>query len=61
MRVHNNGEKGMKILLIEPAKAPMTIGGDDVFLYEPLALEYIAAGVAKDHEVRILDLRLEKN
>jgi radical SAM superfamily enzyme YgiQ (UPF0313 family) len=51
----------MKILLIEPAKAPLTIGGEDVFLFEPLALEYIAAGVAKDHEVRILDLRLEKN
>jgi radical SAM superfamily enzyme YgiQ (UPF0313 family) len=51
----------MKILLIEPAKAPLTIGGEDVFLYEPLALEYIAAGVAKDHEVRILDLRLEKD
>ncbi len=51
----------MKILLVEPAKAPLTIGGDDVFLYEPLALEYLAAGVAKDHEVRILDLRLEKN
>lgn len=51
----------MKILLIEPAKAPSTIGGEDVFLYEPLALEYVAAGVAKDHDVRILDLRLEKD
>jgi radical SAM superfamily enzyme YgiQ (UPF0313 family) len=51
----------MKILLIEPAKSPLTIGGDDVFLYEPLALEYLAAGVASDHEVRILDLRLEKS
>jgi radical SAM superfamily enzyme YgiQ (UPF0313 family) len=51
----------MKILLIEPAKSLLTIGGDDVFLYEPLALEYIAAGVANDHEVRILDLRLEKD
>ncbi|NVM57375.1 MAG: cobalamin B12-binding domain-containing protein, partial [Desulfobacterales bacterium] len=50
----------MKILLIEPAKAPSTIGGEDVFLYEPLALEYVAAGVAKDHDVRILDLRLGK-
>ena len=39
----------MKILLIEPAKTPLTIGGDDVFLYEPLALEYVAAGVAEDH------------
>ena len=51
----------MKVLLIEPAKAPLTIGGDDVFLFEPLALEYIAAGVARDHDVRILDLRLEKD
>jgi radical SAM superfamily enzyme YgiQ (UPF0313 family) len=51
----------LKILLIEPAKGPLTIGGDDVFLYEPLALEYVAAGVAKEHEVKILDLRLEKN
>ncbi|MDH3253063.1 MAG: B12-binding domain-containing radical SAM protein [Ignavibacteria bacterium] len=51
----------MKILLIEPAKAPVTLGGDDVFMFEPLALEYVAAGVAKNHDVRILDLRLEKN
>ena len=51
----------MKILLIEPAKAPVTIGGEDAFIYEPLALEYVAAGVAQDHDVRILDLRLEKN
>jgi radical SAM superfamily enzyme YgiQ (UPF0313 family) len=49
----------MKILLIEPAKAPRTIGGEDIFLYEPLALEYLAAGVCQDHDVRILDLRLE--
>jgi radical SAM superfamily enzyme YgiQ (UPF0313 family) len=54
-------EDGMRILLIEPAKAPRTIGGEDVFLYEPLALEYLAAGVSKDHDVRILDLRLEKD
>jgi radical SAM superfamily enzyme YgiQ (UPF0313 family) len=51
----------MKVLLIEPSKARATIGGDDVFVYEPLALEYVAAGVAQDHDVRILDLRLEKD
>ncbi|RPI55624.1 MAG: radical SAM protein [Chloroflexi bacterium] len=51
----------MNILLIEPAKAPRTIGGEDVFLYEPLALEYLAAGVSRDHDVTILDLRLEKD
>jgi hopanoid C-3 methylase len=49
----------MKILLIQPAKAPLTVGGEDIHLYEPLALEYLAAGVATDHDVRILDMRLE--
>lgn len=51
----------MRILLVEPAKAPSTIGGEDVFLFEPLALEYVAAGVSEEHEVEILDLRLEKD
>jgi radical SAM superfamily enzyme YgiQ (UPF0313 family) len=51
----------MKILLIEPAKSPVSIGGEDVFIYEPLALEYVAAGVAGDHEVKILDMRMEKD
>ena len=51
----------MKILLVEPAKAAVTLGGEDFSVYEPLALEYVAAGVAGDHDVRILDLRLENN
>ena len=51
----------MKILLIEPPKPSSSIGGDDVFIFEPLALEYIAAGVSSEHEVRILDLRLEND
>jgi radical SAM superfamily enzyme YgiQ (UPF0313 family) len=51
----------VKILLIEPAKAPRTIGGEDIFLYEPLALEYLAAGVRGNHDVEILDMRLEKD
>lgn len=49
----------MRILLIQPPKPPGTIGGEDVFIYEPLSLEYLAAGVAHDHDVKILDLRLE--
>ncbi|UCF78359.1 MAG: cobalamin-dependent protein [Candidatus Eiseniibacteriota bacterium] len=49
----------MKILLIEPAKAPLTIGGEDVFIFESLALEYVAAGVEGHHDVKILDMRLE--
>ena len=50
----------MKILLIEPPKSPLSIGGEDLFLYESLALEYVAAGVSQEHEVRILDMRLDK-
>jgi radical SAM superfamily enzyme YgiQ (UPF0313 family) len=49
----------MKVLLIEPAKSPMTLGGEDVSLFEPLALEYVAAGVAEHHDVQILDMRID--
>jgi len=49
----------MRILLIEPAKSPISMAGEDVFLFEPLALEYVAAGVSSDHEVRILDQRID--
>lgn len=51
----------LKILLIQSAKARKTIGGDDIFVYEPLALEYLASGVKGDHEVKILDLRIDKD
>jgi radical SAM superfamily enzyme YgiQ (UPF0313 family) len=51
----------MKILLIEPMKPHSAIGGEDVFIFEPLALEYVAAGVLDENEVKILDLRLEKD
>jgi radical SAM superfamily enzyme YgiQ (UPF0313 family) len=55
------GRIRVKILLIEPSKAAQSLGGEDVSLYEPLALEYVGAGVSKEHDVRILDQRLEKN
>ena len=51
----------MKILLIEPDKAPVVIGGEDFSIYEPLSLEYVAAAVIENHDVEILDLRLENN
>ena len=41
----------MRILLIEPSKLAAFIGREDVFLYEPLALEYVAAGVCGEHQV----------
>jgi len=49
----------MKILLIQPAKPEKALGGEDFSIFEPLALEYLAAGVAADHDIRILDMRLD--
>jgi hopanoid C-3 methylase len=51
----------MKILLIQPPKAPTVIGGEDLHVYEPLDLEYLAAGVGTRHEVQILDMRFDKD
>jgi radical SAM superfamily enzyme YgiQ (UPF0313 family) len=49
----------MKILLIQPAKPEKALGGEDFSIFEPLALEYLAAAVAADHDIRILDMRLD--
>src|SRR4030043_2149984 len=49
----------MKILLVQPAKPEKALGGEDFAIYEPLALEYLAAGVSGDHDVRIFDMRLD--
>ena len=50
----------MKILLIRPPVPKYTIGLKHVMICEPLELEYLAAGL-EGHEVKILDLILEKN
>ncbi len=49
----------MKILLVQPKKPEIAFGGDDFAIFEPLALEYLAAAVSDRHEVRVLDLRLQ--
>jgi len=48
----------MKVLLVQPASChPLT---DRIFLFEPLALEYLGAGLKEDgHDVRLLDARIE--
>ena len=51
----------MKILLVQPVKPAKALGGEDFAIYEPLALEYLAAGVAGDHDVRILDMRIDRD
>lgn len=48
----------MKILLIQPPSGAKL--SDKVYLHEPLALEYLGAGLLADgHEVTLLDARLE--
>jgi hopanoid C-3 methylase len=49
----------VKILLVQPAKPEKALGGEDFAIYEPLALEYLAAGISGDHDVRIIDMRLD--
>ena len=50
----------MKTLLIQPPSSdPLT---DQIFMFEPLALEYLGAGLELDgHQVEILDARLTPN
>jgi radical SAM superfamily enzyme YgiQ (UPF0313 family) len=48
----------MKVLLIQPPSSSPLM--DRIYLFEPLALEYLGAGLKEDgHEVRLLDARLE--
>lgn len=49
----------MNILLVQPPKASRTIDGEDFQMYEPLSLEYVAAGVRDHHDVRLLDMRID--
>lgn len=50
----------MKVLLIYPPSANPLL--DEVYMHEPLALEYLAAGLKNDdHEVKILDARIDPN
>lgn len=49
----------MRVLLVRPEVPALTIGLKHVMRCEPLELEYAAAGLA-GHEVRILDLLLER-
>lgn len=50
----------MKVLLIQPGHKKKTIGFDRMIFCEPLGLEMVA-GALKDHQVRLLDMRLENN
>jgi len=50
----------MKVLLIQPPSIDPLL--DQVFLFEPLALEYVGAGLKQDaHDVLLLDARLDSD
>ncbi len=50
----------MKVLLIQPYSSSEMM--DQIYLFEPLALEYLAAGAMLDgHELRILDARIDRD
>jgi hypothetical protein len=48
----------MKVLLIQPPSVdPLT---DQIFLFEPLAMEYLGPGLKQDgHKVDLLDARID--
>jgi hopanoid C-3 methylase len=48
----------MKVLLVQPPSVdPLT---DKIFLFEPLAMEYLGSGLKQDgHEVQLLDARID--
>lgn len=52
----------MKVLLVTPYSAEKVImSGDNLFLHEPLALEYVGAGIRGSHDVKLLDMRIDKD
>lgn len=50
----------MKILLVQPPVEKTDVGSD-VYIHEPLALEYVGAGVSDRYPVKLFDMRLETN
>jgi radical SAM superfamily enzyme YgiQ (UPF0313 family) len=49
----------MKILLITPPRNPVGFDASSLFLMEPLALEYLGAGVKEHHDVKLVDLKAD--
>jgi radical SAM superfamily enzyme YgiQ (UPF0313 family) len=50
----------MKILLVRPYLSPSTLTGGDYLEFEPLELEYLAAGL-HGHDVELVDMRFEED
>lgn len=50
----------MKVLFVRPKPSPATIGLQHLMIVEPLELEILATLIKEEHEVRIIDMILEK-
>lgn len=50
----------MNILLVEPPYELYSFNAGTIALFEPLGLETIAGAVPEKHEIRLIDLRIEK-
>lgn len=48
----------MKVLLVTIPTSEQSISLGSVFMSEPLALEYLGAGIEENHDVKLLDLRI---
>jgi hopanoid C-3 methylase len=50
----------MKVLFIQPYSLPESLAGDDTSMFEPLALEYLSAGIKDISQTQLIDMRLDK-
>ena len=50
----------MKVLLIQPPTNPYVWGGDAIFIIDPVWSEYLGAGLNDAHDVKVMDMRVEK-
>ena len=51
----------MKVLLVYPPTIESMSFVDMMYIQEPLALEYVASHLQDEHQLKILDMRLEKD
>ncbi len=49
----------MNVLLVALQSDPQSVSLDNLYSLEPLALEYIAAGIKGHHDVKLFDMRVE--
>lgn len=51
----------MRLLLVQPPTIKTASHYDKLFILEPLALEYVAAGLMDEHDIEIFDMRVDKD